>query len=383
MSTFRFPFGSVFTAQFIDRPNRFLVRCRTRDFETIEAFMANPGRMWELLLPDVTLYVMEAHARPGTTRKTRYTIVGVERDGEPVFLHTHLNNAVARLFLDEGRIPGLEDAKVIRSEVTVGSSRFDFLLKQGGEEVLLEVKSVTLFGNGVAMFPDAITERGRRHLEELAHLSKGGAKPIVLFLAHSSKVEYFMPDYHTDISFSRTFLAVRDKVRILPVAIHWNNYLEPEGPARLLEIPWDYVERETVDRGVLLLQLYFDKPGTVTVEKSRTYSIDAGYHLFVLHVPDNMEKLCERYKKKSPASTDPLSLVRSKASECVVIPIRASALDACTVAQELSDLFEGSDLEIPTTKCWCDTHAFCSVENPLDRPSFHRVLQDFRMAGPS
>jgi hypothetical protein len=66
--------------------------------------------------------------------------------------------------------PGLGKARILRSEVRMGRSRFDFLLQEKGEEILLEVKSCTLVGNKAAMFPDAVTERGTRHLEELARL---------------------------------------------------------------------------------------------------------------------------------------------------------------------------------------------------------------------
>ena len=70
--------------------------------------------------------------------------------------------------------------------------------------MFLEVKSCTLVGKKVAMFPDAITERGARHLRELADLSRNGSKTAVLFIVHWPLAEVFMPDYHTDLNFTRT-----------------------------------------------------------------------------------------------------------------------------------------------------------------------------------
>ncbi|NOZ22314.1 MAG: DNA/RNA nuclease SfsA, partial [Planctomycetes bacterium] len=137
----------VIQARFAQRPNRFLVRCRHPSLGMVEAFLPNPGRMWELLLPGVTLYLTPEAMSP--TRRTKYTAVAVERDGEPVFLHTHLTNHVARFLIERGRVPGLEDAKVVASEVAHGHSRFDFLLRRGGRKFFMEVKSCTLFGNGV------------------------------------------------------------------------------------------------------------------------------------------------------------------------------------------------------------------------------------------
>jgi sugar fermentation stimulation protein A len=184
----RFLPGGIVRAVFVDRPNRFLVRCLLDGRKFVEAQMPNPGRLAELLLPGATLHLSEVapvaasspvgRRRPEGTRsgsgtagrKTRYTAWAVERDQRPVFLHTHKTNAVARYLLDRGRVPGLDSARVVRTEVTHGRSRFDFLMEDECGTFPLEVKSVTLFGNGAAMFPDAVTERGRRHLVELAEL---------------------------------------------------------------------------------------------------------------------------------------------------------------------------------------------------------------------
>ncbi|MCL4692069.1 MAG: DNA/RNA nuclease SfsA, partial [Candidatus Hydrogenedentes bacterium] len=133
-------FGPVIHATFLERPNRFLVRCRLENGRTVEAFMPNPGRMGELLLPGVRLHLVDNGK--GTLRKTRFTCLAVDREGASVFLHTHVNNAVAEYLLRAGRIPGLERAEVVRSEVRVGHSRFDFLLREGGRDVLAEVMSV-------------------------------------------------------------------------------------------------------------------------------------------------------------------------------------------------------------------------------------------------
>src|SRR5690606_3308581 len=160
----------------------------------IEAFLPNPGRLRELLFPGVSVFLTNGAA---ANRKTRYTMVAVERAGSPVFLHTHVNNRVARHLLDARMIPGLERATVLREEVRVNQSRFDFLLREGRQETLLEVKSVTLFGHGVAMFPDAVTERGRRHLLELAERSTPRHRHAVLFLVHAPTPRVFLPDYHT------------------------------------------------------------------------------------------------------------------------------------------------------------------------------------------
>lgn len=127
-------------------------------------------------------------------------------------LHTHRTNDVARHLIDEGKVPGLEGARVIGREVAVGRSRFDLLLEHEGRELLVEVKSCTLVKNRIAMFPDAVTGRGDRHLSELAASSKSGRETATLSVVHWPRAAWFLPDYHTDLHFSRTMLACRDRI---------------------------------------------------------------------------------------------------------------------------------------------------------------------------
>ena len=196
-------FSRPLRALFLGRLNRFLIRCEYRG-RSIDTFLPNPGRLQELLLPESIVYVVPEAG--GAHRKTHYTAVAVEKDGHPIMLHTHRTNDAARYLLQHRKIPGLARAGILRSEIQIGRSRFDFLLSEGGRNVLLEVKSCTLVGDQVAMFPDAVTARGTRHLEELALLSEEGMKTAVLFIVHWPFARFFMPDYHTDLKFSRTLL---------------------------------------------------------------------------------------------------------------------------------------------------------------------------------
>jgi sugar fermentation stimulation protein A len=152
-------------------------------------------------------------------------------------LHTHLTNEVAYYLLQKGRIPGLEKARIVKSEIRLGRSRFDFLLREGGEDILLEVKSCTLVGGEVAMFPDAVTARGTRHLNELAKISGEGVRTIVLFIVHWPFAKVFMPDYHTDLDFSKTLLQVRDRVEVIPVSVRWEKDLPLSPNIKILKIP--------------------------------------------------------------------------------------------------------------------------------------------------
>ncbi|MBN2031959.1 MAG: DNA/RNA nuclease SfsA [Deltaproteobacteria bacterium] len=130
-------FAATKTAFFISRPNRFTVVCELEGRKA-KAFLPNPGRLQELLFPGVPIYLEKSDV-PGRT--LAYTAVAVEREGHKVVLHTHRTNDVARCLIETNALPPLLGFEVVRSEVTVGNSRFDFLLSNGNQELLLEVKS--------------------------------------------------------------------------------------------------------------------------------------------------------------------------------------------------------------------------------------------------
>ncbi|HUT69941.1 MAG TPA: DNA/RNA nuclease SfsA [Desulfatiglandales bacterium] len=240
MKDYPFNLGMLSKATFRERANRFLIRCNTEAGEG-EAHLSNPGRLWELLLPGATLYLSSNKALDAgqrVKRKTGYTAVAVVRKRSPIFLHTHLTNQVARYLIERGAIPSLEQGEIVRQEVPYGTSRFDFLLNDNGGDLYLEVKSCTLFGNGVAMFPDAVTERGRKHLLELAEMARKGIKTMILFIVHYPHVRWFMPDFHTDYAFSRALLEARHDARVVPVAIEWKPDLSIGGEVKILEVTW-------------------------------------------------------------------------------------------------------------------------------------------------
>jgi sugar fermentation stimulation protein A len=377
-----FDFGPLRRARFVERPNRFLVRAKLRNGRVVKAFLPNPGRLWELLLPDAALYVAR-DAGPGsaTERKTSHTVVAVERDGEPVFLHTHRTNAVARHLIEAGRIPGLEGARVVRSEVPVGRSRFDLLLDHGGEPVYTEVKSVTLFGNGVAMFPDAVTERGRKHLLELAELSRSGLRTLVLFIVHTPRVRWFMPDYHTDLAFSRALLVVRDAVGVLPVSVGWTQELELCRDVKLLEIPWGFLRREVSDRGSYLLLVHLPRRRRLEVGCLGRLGFPKGWYVYVGSAMQGLTKRIERHVRRRKRVHWHMDYLREAADRVIPLPIRSSARQECQVAEALAELLAPGPPGFGCSDCACPTHLFHSQADPLHSSAFHKVLAAFRMGG--
>jgi len=368
-------FGPTEKAVFLKRPNRFVVVCGFHG-KTIKAFLPNPGRLWELLLPGAVLY-LEKSLQP--ERKLPYTVVAIEREGRPVMAHTHRTNDLVEHLLRKGMIPGLEGTEITRREVQHGNSRFDFLLKRRKEEVYLEVKSCTLFGKSIAMFPDAVTARGKKHVEELADMKDHGKFGAVVFLICWPKARFFMPDYHTDLEFSKTLLAVKNKVTFFPVGWEMNPDLSLTSQVRLLEIPWDILEKEVEDRGSYILILRLPAERTLNIGKLGRVKFRAGYYLYAGSALKNLAQRLERHRRERKKLFWHIDYLRAHAEVHLALPIRASDPLECELADALKKI---SDWQVPSfgcSDCSCGSHLFGMRKDPIHTPEFISLLQHFRM----
>ena len=193
-------YDNIRKATFISRPNRFIAHCDL-DGETVVAHVKNTGRCRELLVPGATVYLDEPI---GKERKTKYALISVEKrcDGGRILLinmDSQAPNAAAHEFLLMGNL--FPYATAIRREFTIGNSRFDFRIDEGEKTTFLEVKGVTLENDGVASFPDAPTERGVKHIEELAELKKQGYGAAILFVIQMKDITEFCPNDITHKAF--------------------------------------------------------------------------------------------------------------------------------------------------------------------------------------
>jgi sugar fermentation stimulation protein A len=99
-------FDKVILARFLSRSNRFVVHCEMGG-RKVRAYLPNPGKLRELLLPGAKVMLVEKHC--DSAARTRFICVAVEREGVPVMLHTHHTNTAVRWLLDQGFVPGLRD----------------------------------------------------------------------------------------------------------------------------------------------------------------------------------------------------------------------------------------------------------------------------------
>jgi sugar fermentation stimulation protein A len=369
-------FTDIIAARFKSRPNRFVVECLLEG-RTIRAYLPNPGRLWELFFTGTTLSLIKFPRSSG--RKLAYMVVAVDREGIPVMLHTHYNNLVARKLIEENRVPGLEGAGIVKAEHRLGHSRFDFLLRKDNADLLLEVKSCTLFNKTLAMFPDAVSARATRHLRELAELSRTGRKAAVLFIVHSPKARYFMPEHHTDLEFCRTLLSVRDRVMVKAMGVEWKQDLSLGDSVRNLEIPWDLVERESHDRGSYIIILRLARDRRLPIGGLGEVKFRKGYYLYVGSAMKDLSQRIARHRRLIKKKHWHIDHLREHADFVAAIPIRTSGDLECSLAGELGTIADWLVPGFGSSDCSCATHLFGMDEDPLHRRPFIDRLLHFRM----
>ncbi len=184
-------FDELTDAIVISRPNRFLVMA-SADGKEIPVHIHDPGRLEELIYPGNHIKIRKA-----TGKKTMYSVTFCSNDDIWTFNDSRFHSDIASLFLDPG----------CRREVKVGDSRLDFQLGNS----YIEVKSATLVQDGKAMFPDAPTLRGKKHLETLMRLMDNGFESYVLFLIFNEKARCFEPNTMRDPEFSKAYSLAMDR----------------------------------------------------------------------------------------------------------------------------------------------------------------------------
>jgi sugar fermentation stimulation protein A len=202
----------IFVAEFIRRPNRFQAYVNLNDKE-IMVHVPNTGRCREILIPGSTVLLRE---ELNPTRKTLYDLIAGYKDSKIINIDSQIPNKVVEEALKNRKIQSLVKYNVIQREKVFGSSRFDFKLSNDiGEEYYLEVKGVTLEVDGKSMFPDAPTDRGRKHLLELIEAKRLGFGAGVLFLIQMDGINSFSPYDEMDEAFGEALrLAYKNGVDI-------------------------------------------------------------------------------------------------------------------------------------------------------------------------
>jgi sugar fermentation stimulation protein A len=189
-----------------------------------------------------------------------------------------------------------------------------------------------------------------------------------------------MPDYHTDLHFARTLLAVKDSVQIIPMAVRWRQDLTLAPEATLLDMPWSYIEQESHDRGgyILVLELTEGRDLPVGKRGGRRF-FPEGFYLYIGSAMTNLTSRIERHLRLRKRFHWHIDWLRSIARVRAVLPVRASTRLECEMARAFSRHSDWSIDGFGSTDCGCDSHLFGMIADPMSSPTFHRLLQYFRM----
>lgn len=250
-------YDSIMEGRFISRPNRFIAHVEVEGQEVV-CHVKNTGRCRELLPEGARVYL---EAGRNENRKTPYSLVAVRKGDRIINMDSQAPNKVfkeALLSLSDGRIrssegrirssegtirlsegeipvshertllPGLGPLTLVRPEKSFGDSRFDFYLESGEQKAFVEVKGVTLEEDGVVKFPDAPTERGIKHVLELAKAVKEGYLAYIVMIIQMDGVKYFTPNDRTHPEFGQALrFACGEGVRLLAYECHvWEDGME-------------------------------------------------------------------------------------------------------------------------------------------------------------
>jgi sugar fermentation stimulation protein A len=187
----RFP--PLLAGRLLRRYKRFLADVRLGSGRVVTAHSPNTGSMTGCAEPGMALRLSRAE---GKQRKLAYTWELSRAGRHWVMVNTMRSNRIAEEAIAAGRIPELAGYRVVRREVRYGqSSRIDLLLEDGpgGGRALVEVKNVTLVEDGAARFPDAVTERGRKHLEEMMSVRDRRTRAVMLYCVARGDGRSFSP----------------------------------------------------------------------------------------------------------------------------------------------------------------------------------------------
>ncbi len=199
-------------AKFISRPNRFIANIEINGKAEI-CHVKNTGRCKELLTENATIYV---HESDNKKRSTKYDLISVYKGDRLINIDSQAPNKVIGEWLLYSGL--FKNITCIKSECKYKNSRFDFFIETEEKKIFVEVKGVTLEDEGIVLFPDAPTERGVKHLNELMNCIDEGYEAYVLFVIQMRDVLYFTPNIKTHKAFGETLkLAYNKGVKILAV----------------------------------------------------------------------------------------------------------------------------------------------------------------------
>lgn len=348
---------------FLERINRFKIKFSIKG-KTHLGYLPNPGRLWEILQKGIKIYLEKKKET-----RLKYQVCAAEKEKEIILLHSSYCNKIAEDLM--AKFFGYE---IIKKEPKFLNHRFDFLVKNKGEEIFVEIKSCTLFKGEFAMFPDAPTKRGKQHINLLKKIGKG----IVLFIISNSKVRYFLPEFHTDPQFSKTLYEGRKNLKIVPLVLKFDKNLNYE-IVRIAKIPWKIYEREAKGKGSYIFSGYLERKKWINFGKDKNFLFEKGWYLYVGSGMGSLDGRIKRHLRKRKKIHWHMDHLRENLKKIRVFPIYSSKRLECKISKELSKISTSYVKSFGSSDCLCPSHLYYFQENPLKNKNFIEMLLDFRM----
>jgi sugar fermentation stimulation protein A len=185
----------------IRRYKRFLADVELEDGSIVVAHCTNSGSMISCIEEGARVYLSPAS---DPKRKTRFTWEMIEINGSWVGINTNIPNRLVYEAVRDGKIKQLQGYTKVKREVKFEDSRFDVYAENDKEQCFIEVKNVTMKVGDAALFPDAVTTRGRKHLETLIRVKKQGLRAVMVYVIQRMDVQYFAPARHIDPAYAES-----------------------------------------------------------------------------------------------------------------------------------------------------------------------------------
>ena len=202
-------YKNILKATFKNRPNRFIAECII-DNQEVVVHVKNTGRCRELLVPDTEVYL---EYFPETSRKTKYDLITVNKQGRLINMDSAAPNKVIYESLNLGKniLNNNEPLTYVKMEQKYKQSRFDVYAETNNSKIFAEIKGVTLEEDNIVMFPDAPTERGVKHIMELIDAKENGFDAHIIFIIQMENPAYFTPNYKTHKEFGEALKLAQNK----------------------------------------------------------------------------------------------------------------------------------------------------------------------------
>lgn len=201
----------------IRRYKRFLAEAELDSGERVTAHCTNSGSMKTALEEGAEVYLSPVN---DPKRKTRFTWEMIKINGDWVGINTHIPNLLAYELISAGQLEGLQNYPQVRREVKYGDSRFDILAENMQEKCFVEVKNVTMKSGSQALFPDAVTSRGRKHLNTLMKVKENGSRAVMLYVIQRRDVKEFAAAKSIDPDYANTLKEAAQKgVEVIPLRV--------------------------------------------------------------------------------------------------------------------------------------------------------------------